>query len=276
VQALTIRQQFDNASLSQLNANLVRLQSAPAASSATPPAPGSPPPNNAQAPTNAAVITALQARIAAVQARVSLDQQLVGIAQGQANPTIVAPFSGTVGTISINANYRARADHPVLDILDLSTIKVTASFPVADVASLNNGAPATLEFGDIGDVTLKGSVISVSAQANSGGQDVQVIAQAPNVSGQLIRAGLSAFVRVADTTSAPVAVNKLAVLDATDVPLAFVVTRGVAHVHKLVLGVSDGQYYEIKSGLSAGDQCVIVGNNGLSDGAKVRVAETQR
>jgi membrane fusion protein (multidrug efflux system) len=73
----------------------------------------------------------------------------------------------------------------------------------------------------------------------------------------------------------PVAVNKLAVLDTTDVPIAFVVRGGVAHLRNVVLGVTDGQYFEVKSGLSPGEQCVIVGSNGLSEGAKVRVTETQ-
>ena len=89
--------------------------------------------------------------------------------------------------------------------------------------------------------------------------------------------GQEAYVRVAvDHGSSPVVVSKLAVLDIDSDPTVWVVDGSVAHPRTVQLGLSDGSYVEILSGVAPGDLCVIVGSQLLDDGSRVRVTQTVR
>ena len=54
----------------------------------------------------------------------------------------------------------------------------------------------------------------------------------------------------------------------------FVVDRGgdVVRRRAITLGVDGGDWFEVKAGLQAGDEVVVAGSEGLSDGMKVRAA----
>lgn len=219
-------------------------------------------------------IAALRAKISADTARLALDQQLIGIARNP-SPIVIAPVDGTIANVNAQVNRVVTANHPVLDILDLSSIRVTAKLPVADEGVVDVGNAAQIDFGDVPGLSLHGSLTSKSPVVINGGLDFQVVAQAPNTPDRLAHPGMSAFVGVAVTSTAKVAVNKLGVLNKTDVPTAFVVKNGVAKQRKLVLGVTDGEYYEVLSGISSGEQVVIVGGYALADGTKVQVTGTR-
>ncbi len=249
---LTIRQQTDTASLGVDQASLAQLQAG-----------GSP-----------EAIAAVRAKINADTARLALDQQLISLARNP-SPSVIAPVDGTIGAVSAQVNRVALANHPVLDILDLSSVRVTAKLPVADEGVVNVGDAAQIDFGDVPGLSLHGALISKSPVIINGGLDFQVVAQAANTPDHRAHPGMSAFVGVAVTSTANVAINKLGVLNKTDVPTAFVVKNGVAVQRKLVLGVTDGQYYEVLSGISNGEQVVIVGGYALADGTKVRVTGTR-
>jgi multidrug efflux pump subunit AcrA (membrane-fusion protein) len=53
-----------------------------------------------------------------------------------------------------------------------------------------------------------------------------------------------------------------------------VVDGPVVHARSVQVGISDGSYIEILSGLKPGDLCVIVGSQLLNDGSAVRVTRT--
>lgn len=67
-----------------------------------------------------------------------------------------------------------------------------------------------------------------------------------------------------------VVVPYAALLNDASQPYVFVVTKGVAHRHDVMIGASDGTTVAITSGVSAGDQVVTEGGTALEDGMKVR------
>ncbi len=159
--------------------------------------------------------------------------------------------------------------------LDQQLISLARNPSPSVIAPVAGTIGAQIDFGDVPGLSLHGALISKSPVIINGGLDFQVVAQAANTPDHRAHPGMSAFVGVAVTSTANVAINKLGVLNKTDVPTAFVVKNGVAVQRKLVLGVTDGQYYEVLSGISNGEQVVIVGGYALADGTKVRVTGTR-
>jgi multidrug efflux pump subunit AcrA (membrane-fusion protein) len=76
--------------------------------------------------------------------------------------------------------------------------------------------------------------------------------------------------------SVPVAVPRLCVLNIDLHPQTFIVDEhGVTHMRRIQLGVADADRVEILAGISAGDRCVVAGNQSLRDGMTVRVIKTE-
>jgi multidrug efflux system membrane fusion protein len=225
--------------------------------------------NNATVKASPALLSAHQQLVAAAASRVTLDQQILALAQGQAQ-TVNAPSSGTVGTISVTSGEVVAASKTVLDIIDYHHLTVVADLPVADINLVAVGDQANVSFTTLSGVSLPGTVTSVSPEAINNGESFQVTLDVanPNLVG---RPGLVTYVQVSISHRAAVAVNHLAVLTATGTPEVFVVNNGVAHLRTVTLGVTNGSTDEVLSGLAPGDECVLTGNQGLTDGAKVLV-----
>ena len=67
------------------------------------------------------------------------------------------------------------------------------------------------------------------------------------------------------------AVPKDAIVYESGLPFIYVVRNGLAHKVLLNAGVSDELYIEAISGISDGEEIIVVGKSGLKDNAKVRV-----
>jgi RND family efflux transporter MFP subunit len=216
-------------------------------------------------------VLADQTLVSAEQSRVTLDQQLLAIAQGRAG-AITAPITGVVAAVNATPGQYVSGAASLVEIVDYSKVMVKAILPVADQANVHEGAPASITVGTIGSVTLDGTVTAVSPVATNAGQGFQVAVEASNTPDERVRPGLTASVDVPVQYQAPVAVSRLAVLQADTNPLVFVVNRGIAHQRRVVIGATDGNSIEVVSGLHPGDVCVIAGNQSLADGTKVVVS----
>ncbi|MBI1398384.1 MAG: efflux RND transporter periplasmic adaptor subunit [Betaproteobacteria bacterium] len=72
------------------------------------------------------------------------------------------------------------------------------------------------------------------------------------------------------TRSDALTIPYAALLDDGGQPYVFVVSKGVAHRHDVVIGPSSGERIVIDKGVSSGDQVVTAGGTALEDGMKVR------
>jgi hypothetical protein len=106
-----------------------------------------------------------------------------------------------------------------------------------------------------------------------GGQGYTILVTATNTGGVALQ-GMEAFVRVDSVASVAVAVPKLCVLNADYAPQVFTVANGRVTLHPVNIGVTDLDFDQITSGVSAGQQCVAVGNQTLVNGQRVRVTGT--
>jgi membrane fusion protein, multidrug efflux system len=216
-------------------------------------------------------VAADQTLVGAEQSRVALDQQLLAIAQGR-DGEITSPIAGVVAAVNATPGQYVSGSASLVEIVDYSKVMVKAVMPVADQPEVREGAPASITVGTIGSVTLDGTVTAVSPVATNAGQGFQVAVEASNTPDNRVRPGLTASVDIPVQYQAPVAVSRLAVLQADTNPMVFVVDNGIAHQRRVVIGATDGNTIEVVSGLQKGEVCVIAGNQSLADGSKVVVS----
>lgn len=220
-----------------------------------------------------AEVPSIEDEITALQGEAAVEQQLISIAQGK-SPTVTAPSDGDVSTVVAVPGLEATPGQALVTIIDYSSIDVLASLPISEQGQVHVGEAATLTFPTLPGVTLQGQVTSVSPSATNNGVSFQATVSAPNTPTKAVRPNLEAYVQVAATQQAAVAVPKLAVLNIDFNPTVFVVQADVARMRQVRIGIADQDKVEILSGISPGDLCVVVGNQSLSDGASVRIVST--
>jgi membrane fusion protein (multidrug efflux system) len=233
----------------------------------------------AQQAGDAALVAAMSNQVANYQGEEAVIQQQIQIAHGRTTQ-VTSPIDGVIGAVNVATGAAASPGQVLVTVLDLSHIAVVANLPVTSRPFLTQGAVADIAISQSPGVNapvldLEGRVVQIAAAASGLGQSIQVTVDAVNTPSRAVIPGEAAYVRITVTHQSAVAVPEIAVLTPSLSPTVWVVDGETVHPHHVQVGVSDGTYDEIVQGLQPGDLCVVVGNQMLSDGNRVRVTSIQ-
>ena len=209
-----------------------------------------------------------------IQSKVAQAKSQLEVAKKNlADCRLVAPVSGIVGHKMVGAGETALPSQAVLDILDISTVKVKVAVPEAEVSSINTNTRSTIKVEAINSSCEGGHIEKgVTADAMTHTYDVRINVQ--NAERKLLP-GMVASVQFAavpqqqpsQTAMLPVtAVQKNA--DGT----LFVWTvenDSTAHRKPVQIGTTQGNRIAITSGVENGQRVVTEGYQKLSEGTRV-------
>jgi membrane fusion protein (multidrug efflux system) len=188
--------------------------------------------------------------------------------------TLTAPVAGRVSGLSVSAGAALDRSDVVLRVVDDRTARVVVPVAANYRAQLAVGQPAVMSLPSQPGATFSATVVAVgpTAHADPGASEtVPVTVTVPNAA-HVVALGTSAYVRFPIDRHAPVAVDAIAVLGVQQQPFVFTVDHGRVRQQAVVVGVSDGSWTEITSGVAAGADVVISGGQRLVDGAAVHVS----
>ncbi len=176
--------------------------------------------------------------------------------------TIAAPSSGIVmEKLAVNG-MRFSAGDPLFKITDISLLWVLAGVSERDLATVNPGQKATINFQDDPSASFVGKVLFVYPDIDAATRTVKVRIALANPRGRL-RIGQYADVRIdAPVSAAPVlAVPVSAVVDDGSRQIAFVAEPDGSFAPRQVsLGARSGDTVEVRAGLKEGERIVATGN----------------
>jgi RND family efflux transporter MFP subunit len=216
-----------------------------------------------------------EARTAQAEAEAALAQanSAVGAATSLAGRTVVrAPFSGIIAKRFHNPGdiVEPGAADPILRVINPKSLQVVAAVPLAELAHVMPGKTASI-IGPGSEEGDPGKVLTRPAQVDPGSAtaDVRVSFNEPTTlpAGTVVRIEIQAEGR----KEALVIPSAAVVHDGEE---TFVMVAGAdnkAHKHAVKTGLASEEMIEITSGLAAGDQVIVQGQNGLPDGAAVTV-----
>lgn len=185
---------------------------------------------------------------------------------------IRSPITGVVTDRPLYAGEMANAGSPIVTVMDTSSVVARINMGQDQAKDIRVGDAATLTPTDGGE-PLDGTVTVVSPAVDPNSTTVQVWVTAANP-GERVRAGASVHVEiVAATIDGATLMPASAVLPSDEGgTIAMTVDdKGVAHEHKVQIGVREPELVQVVAGLEPGDRVVTVGGLGLEDKAKVRV-----
>jgi RND family efflux transporter MFP subunit len=191
-----------------------------------------------------------------------------------ASRTVVrATFAGVVAKRTHNPGdmVEAGASDVILRVIDPSRLQVIASVAIPDLARVQTGKPAHI-FVPGSDEPESGKVLTRPAAVDPAGVSADVRIGFDGVTklaaGTPVRTDI-----VAEQRKDVIAVPVEAVLTEDEDSFVMVAAGDKAQKRKVTLGLKTPKQVEIASGLKAGEQVIVKGQQGLPDGGAIAVAK---
>jgi RND family efflux transporter MFP subunit len=177
-----------------------------------------------------------------------------------------APIAGVLSGVAAGPGELVATQQPVFTLLDPELVWIEAAIPEASVGRLAGAAGALIEWpnqpGHFQQITGdgRGRLVSLGLEVDAGTRTVPLVYQVPNADHRL-RPGQVVYLHVETRRSqAALAIPDQAVVEEGGRPVAFVQLGGETFARRdLALGIRDGEWVEVLSGVAAGERVVTQG-----------------
>ncbi len=204
-----------------------------------------------------------------------LQSELLQVRDQLQKTRVVAPFDGWVTQEFTEVGQWIQAGGPIVELVDLSRVKVEVPLPERYVGEIKVGASVTATFDGLRGFEAEGHVFSVVAQADRNSRTFPIKVELPNAA-LTIKSGLVS--RVILQVGAPyeaLVVPKDALVLRGGAEFVFVMKDGsVSQVPVVVVNHVNNEV-EINAQLEPGMIVVVEGNERLFPGQPVRVLEEE-
>jgi multidrug efflux pump subunit AcrA (membrane-fusion protein) len=187
--------------------------------------------------------------------------------------TIRAPFDGYVQKRMVSMGELVKAQAPVISVVRVDPLKVTAEIPERMAPWIAVGQPVELKVDAFADKPFTGRVTRISPAVNPQTRAFPFEASVPNGDGRL-KPGTFARVHLETSLVDQVLTLPYAAMQYRyGVNRVFVVKDGRLSARELKVGDRSGDRIEIIGGVESGERVSMTDVDKLTDGMKVKVAE---
>ena len=185
--------------------------------------------------------------------------------------TIRSPFGGIITERLIEVGNLVNANDVVFRTADLDPLLARIHVPEKDIGQVRPGQSVRINV-EGSNQTHTGRVARISPIVDPQSGTVKVTVEIRDRRGTL-RPGMFTTVNLVIAIHEEVLqIEKKALVAEAEGSYAFLFQDGTAEKRLLQIGIAEGDYVEVLSGLSDGDSIITVGQEGLRNGAPVRIA----
>jgi HlyD family secretion protein len=185
--------------------------------------------------------------------------------------TIVAPFDGSVSQRFLSAGALAAPGTPIVALVSLD-VEIVINVEESRLKRVEVGLPATVVVAAFAGEEFPAKVAAIAPSVDPRSRTLAVRVR-PEGTGRLLD-GMFAQVKLAGVEREPVLiVPAQAAFQRDGKSLGVVAKDGTVAIRELKLGASDGASVEVLAGLAEGESVVVSGQERLTDGQTVAVAE---
>ena len=205
-------------------------------------------------------------------AKSGLDQLDTALEHVDGSGNVIAPLSGTLATMNAVEGSYISNSLPLAVVNGGGTMRVTASVSETLVSQLAIGDPAEVTVSAIGQ-TFTAVICSVERAANAQTKLYTVTLTVPEAVEGLLPGMFADVVFRTDVSENTIVVPSDAILTSEDTQYVFVAEDGTARYTEITTGLTGTGVTEVLTGLTEGQQLVVVGQQYLSDGDPVRIVD---
>jgi len=188
---------------------------------------------------------------------------------------LLAPISGNIGMRKVDPGQTVAAGTAVFSIVELDPVKVRVGVPEADIGRVRQGAATEVSAPSLDGRRFTGrvAIIGVAAEPASRTYTVKILVPNPGpvlLSGMVAEARIFGPAKIKSLTIPGEAV----VPDPQGAPNVYVYSpdRKRVYARRVELGIPIGSEVEVRSGLHAGEQIVVAGQQKVREGSLVEVS----
>ena len=189
------------------------------------------------------------------------------------NTTLVSPVAGIVSARNYD-NGDMAGSSPILVVEQIRPVKIMINVSESLFPKVKRGMKIYVTFDAYGDEQFTGKVTRIYPTVDNSTRTFQVEVSLPN-SDERIRPGMFARVTLPYDVAKHVVIPDRAILKLMGSGDRYVYiynpTDGTVRYSKVELGRRMDAEYEVLSGVENGDKVVVIGQNALSNGAKVEL-----
>jgi membrane fusion protein (multidrug efflux system) len=186
---------------------------------------------------------------------------------------IRSPISGVVEDKFMNKGEMSAPGIPILSIVDVSRVKISAGMPEKYVDQVKKGQDVKITVDVLPGSEFSGKINYIAPSLSQGSRTFEIEIVINNKQ-RLLKPEMSANVELARSeTENAIVIPQDYIIDYGDEKFLFVLEGGVAKKRNVELGGRNENLVLVKSGLNEGDKLIIEGFQTLNDGEKVKVVE---
>lgn len=186
---------------------------------------------------------------------------------------IRSPISGVVDDKYMNKGEMSAPGVPILSIVDVSRVKISAGVPERYVEQISKGQIVKITVDVLQGQEFSGKISYISPTLSQGSRTFEIEIIINNKLRQL-KPEMSANVELTRSELENViAIPQDYIVDYGDEKYLFVIEDGIAKKRDVVLGGRNGNLVLVRSGLNGGDKLITEGFQSLNDGDKVKVVQ---
>lgn len=186
---------------------------------------------------------------------------------------ITSPLTGIVTAINVNIGDLANPQFPIATVANIGRMKAVFNVGEVDLPSFYVGQSAQIYSDMNPEVIQTGRIVQLSKSANIQSRTFEIQAVFTNTQEKWFKPGMFCRVSVNMKTKKDALVIPLAsIIKENRIDGVYLINDGSALFTPVAVGINDGKFVEILSGLKAGDKIVTLGMNNLKDGTVVIVS----
>lgn len=188
-----------------------------------------------------------------------------------------APADGVVAIRYVNSGQQVATGTPLFRVVQPGDLVVHVNLPESTLGQVFEGQEAYVVSDALSDSEFSGKVEKVSPVVDPRTGTVRITIELESAQGDeknVLRPGMfvKAFI-VTDEQKDAVTIPRRAVVQSEGGSFVYRVRDGIARRVAVELGVTEGSKVQIESGIAVGDLIVVLGQEGLKDGAAVDAQE---
>jgi len=186
---------------------------------------------------------------------------------------VESPLAGLVGRIYVDIGQNVLPQTPVALVLNLEKVKLNLDIPEKYLSKVNLGQEAEIFVDAYADEKFSGFVTKISPVLDLATRTAPIEITLDNPDYKL-KSGMFAKVRLIlkEYKAVPV-ILKEAIIGKEPDTYVYVIENNHAFLRKITLGLRQGPYYQVLSGLKEGEYVVIMGQQRLKEAKPVIVEE---
>ncbi len=188
--------------------------------------------------------------------------------------TIRSPISGIINNVYIEQDRYVNFSDPIAEVLQIDKVKISVGIPESDVSAVRAVENFEVKVEALDGKTFQAKKLFLSKSSDADARLYKLELEIENPSHEILPDMFARVDIVKREVPQAVAVPLYSIITLDNNQIVYVVEDSTAKARKVQTGIQEGWLMQIKDGLKAGEQVIVVGHRRVSDGQKVNVVRT--